>query len=76
MSLEHPYQRSSLRCSEGRGGTIFFNQYTGFSRLHPITNIMLTCIELRSIQYNEFQFRYTSGYTFDLFVLSLAIIIL
>ena len=28
-SLEHPYQRSSLRCSEGRGGiivAIFFKQ--------------------------------------------------
>ena len=23
-SLEHPYQRSSHRCSEGRGGKIFF----------------------------------------------------
>ena len=22
MSLEHPYQHSSLRCSEGRGGKI------------------------------------------------------
>ena len=43
MSLEHPYQRSSLRCSEGRGGMIFFKIFC--KSTHNVVGI-LSCQKL------------------------------
>ena len=53
-SLEHPYQRSSLRCSEGRGGTIFksIHHVVGTSLL-PTKALFPSCNDLNTIFFSH-----------------------